>query len=183
MKRKGISLIVLIITIVVIIILATAIILNIANTNVIDNSKAAVFKSDVTNMKDELSMYISDEYVGTLGEYESNKLQATEDGIWYGSIQQEGNITDIIKSMDEKYVGKLFIQDGKLVANKMAITVEEEKWLEDIGITLTTQIDMGILNITPSTKDWINGNVELEISYTKEIPTGYAIEYKVNNGS
>ena len=45
------------------------------------------------------------------------------------------------------------------------------------------QTDIGKLNITPSTADWTNGNVELEISYTKEIPTGYAIEYKVNNGS
>ena len=183
MKKKGISLIVLIITIIVIIILATAIILNIANTNVIDNSHAAVFKSDVAAMQDELTMYIADEYTDALGKYDAKKLQATKDGIWYGSTQQEGNITDIITSRDEKYVGKLFIQDGKLVANKMNVTVEEEKWLVDIGIPSTNKTDIGKIDIIPSTKDWINGNVELEINYTKEMPAGYVIEYKINSGN
>ena len=180
MKKKGISLIVLIITIVVIIILATAIIVNIANTNVIDNSQAAVFKSDVAAMQEELSMYIADEYTDALGKYDSRKLQATEDGIWYGSTQQEGTITDIIKSMNKKYVGKLFIQDGKLVANKMNVTVEEEKWLEDIGVTSITQTDIGVIKIIPSTDDWTNGNISLTIEYSKEIPEGYVIEYKLN---
>ena len=44
MKNKGISLIVLIITIVVIIILATAVIVNLVNTNVIKNADVAVLK-------------------------------------------------------------------------------------------------------------------------------------------
>ena len=65
MKRRGISLIVLIITIVVIIILATAIMINLSQTNVINNANEAVFKSDISTMQDELTIYISDKYSET----------------------------------------------------------------------------------------------------------------------
>ena len=57
-NKKGISLIVLIITIVVIVILATAIIVNIAKTNIIENSNEAVVKQDFKTMQEELDMYM-----------------------------------------------------------------------------------------------------------------------------
>ena len=52
-NKKGISLIVLIITIVVIIILATAIIVTLARTNVIDNANEATVKQDFRTLQDE----------------------------------------------------------------------------------------------------------------------------------
>ena len=56
-KNKGISLIVLIITIVVIIILATAIIVNVSQTNLIGNASEAVVKQDFKSMQEELNLY------------------------------------------------------------------------------------------------------------------------------
>ena len=50
-NKKGISLIVLIITIVVIIILAAAIILNLSNTNIIDNANEAKTRYNVDEMQ------------------------------------------------------------------------------------------------------------------------------------
>ena len=55
MKNKGISLIVLIITIVVIIILGTAIIVNVAKSDLIGNANEAVVKQDFKTMQEELS--------------------------------------------------------------------------------------------------------------------------------
>lgn len=69
-NKKGISLIVLIITIVVIIILAVAIIINLSNTNIVNNSNSAVIKSDIANLKQELELYISNEYMNNLGVYD-----------------------------------------------------------------------------------------------------------------
>ena len=76
MKRKGISLIVLIITIVVIIILGTAIVVNIAKANVINNANEAVLKSDVANLKSELEIYVTDQFVSNKGKYDRQNLNA-----------------------------------------------------------------------------------------------------------
>ena len=57
--KRGISLIVLIITIIVIIILAAAVILTISKNNPVSSAKEATFKEDMSNIQDELSMYIS----------------------------------------------------------------------------------------------------------------------------
>ena len=57
--KRGISLIVLIVTIIVIIILAAAVILTITKNNPVSSAKEATFKEDMSNIQDELSMYLS----------------------------------------------------------------------------------------------------------------------------
>ena len=54
--KKGISLIVLVITIIVMIIIAGAIIISLNGTNVVDRANEAVTKSDVANLKSALTL-------------------------------------------------------------------------------------------------------------------------------
>src|SRR5574344_168784 len=62
-EKEGISLIVLIVTIIVMIILASTVILTLNQNNPIESAKEAAFKSDISNIQDELSVYISNNYV------------------------------------------------------------------------------------------------------------------------
>ncbi|CDC78980.1 unknown [Clostridium sp. CAG:465] len=52
----------LIVTIIVIIILAAAVILTITKNNPVSSAKEATFKEDMSNIQDELSMYLSKKY-------------------------------------------------------------------------------------------------------------------------
>ena len=105
-KNKGISLIVLIITIVVIIVLATAIIVNIARTNIIENANEATVKQDFKTLQDELALYIADKYAETRGKFDASKLSANATSLTYTGVGEvtEQNIYDILKSLkNSKY--------------------------------------------------------------------------------
>ena len=52
-KKKGISLITLVITIIVIVVLAAAVVLALSRNNPIENAKEATFKSDVKNLQEQ----------------------------------------------------------------------------------------------------------------------------------
>lgn len=73
-NKKGISLIVLIITIVVIIILAAAIILNLSNTNLIENANKAVTENDRAEVQSAVTLKYADMYA----DYQLGKEGATE---------------------------------------------------------------------------------------------------------
>lgn len=62
-NKQGISLIVLVITIIVMIILASTIIVTLSNNGIIKLSSEAVFKSNVKNYQSDLSMYIGNEII------------------------------------------------------------------------------------------------------------------------
>ena len=72
-NKKGISLIVLIITIVVIIILAAAIILNLSNTNLIENANKAVTENDRAEVQSAVTLKYADMYA----DYQLGKEGAT----------------------------------------------------------------------------------------------------------
>lgn len=63
MKRRGISLIVLIITIIVIIILATAIIINLVKTNIVNNANEAITLNNEQQIIEKMKLEISDFFV------------------------------------------------------------------------------------------------------------------------
>ena len=103
MKKRGISLIVLIVTIIVIIILAAAVILTLSKNNPIGSAKEASFKEDVYNFKTELELYKAK--ISRNGE-DVTKLYASKDS--------DPSITDVISSMQKKYINKLEVREGKL---------------------------------------------------------------------
>ena len=136
--KKGISLIVLIITIVVIVVLATAIIVNLAKTNVINNANEAQVKQDFKTLQEELNLYKADKYADTLGNFDANTLNADKYSVTYESDNgvTESDIYDILPSLkNSKYKNKVEIENGKLVligadsnTNKWAKSGRSNRW-------------------------------------------------------
>jgi len=130
-NKRGISLIVLVITIIVMIILASAIILSLSGNGIIFKTNKAKFQNDIATMKEELSVYISNKEAETNGAYDSDNLNASRN-----SLTEEGNavegkiILDIIKSMDKKYLDKVEIVNGKL--RYTGSNINEIKWSDEI---------------------------------------------------
>ena len=131
--KKGISLIVLIITIIVVIILAAVVILTITKNNPVESAKEATFKEDVRSFQDELNMYISNEYTKLQGMRDS-KINTTNIPATYKEMQT------YISSYKEKYDKKLGIEDDKIVYFPKEVTKNEKKWLEDLNISVSSNI-------------------------------------------
>ena len=132
-KKKGISLIVLIITIIVIIILAAVVILTITKNNPVESAKEATFKEDVRSFQDELNMYISNEYTKLQGMRDS-KINTKNIPATYNEMKT------YISSYKEKYDKKLGIEDDKIVYFPKEVTNNEKKWLEDLNISVSSNI-------------------------------------------
>ncbi len=132
-SKKGISLIVLIITIIVVIILAAVVIITINKNNPVESAKEATFKEDVRSFQDELNMYISNEYTKLQGMRDS-KISTKEIPATYKEMQT------YISSYKEKYDKKLGIEDDKIVYFPKEVTNNEKKWLEDLNISVSSNI-------------------------------------------
>jgi len=134
-KTKGISLIVLIITIIVIIILAGAVILSLSQNNPINSGNEAVFKSDLKTFESDLTMYLTEKYVSTVGSYNPENLKADDLTAEYGGVIIPGvTIKDIIPvlSTTNKYNGQLEIVNGRLVYK--GTDIPKKRWAEEINL-------------------------------------------------
>lgn len=116
-RKEGISLIVLIITIIVIIILATAVILSLSNSNVIDNAKNAKFLNNAIAFKTELDMYHASQYSKNKEKYTPSNLYAfKESAIYNEEIIPDFNIYNIIPSLEKSSEKEKFeVNQGILI--------------------------------------------------------------------
>ena len=111
--KTGISLIVMLITIVVIIILATSIVNTVIYNDPMDNAKEATFRSDLQEMKNAYGIRQSDlmakykgditkikeeDYAGVVFEQYKNEVLAFEDGLAY--LGEDKKKQEIAESMD-----------------------------------------------------------------------------------
>ncbi len=136
MKKQGISLITLVVTIVIIIILAGAVILNLSGDNPIKSSTKAKVFLDIDSFSSELTLSISHDYI------KNNDIKNI-------NLLNEEEILKYIPSMKNKKVGStlytdiLVVLDGRLavnvtksneaIANKK-LTQEQYEWvLEALG--------------------------------------------------
>ena len=153
--NKGISLLVLVITIIVIIILAGIVIVSITKNNPISAANEALFKSDIDSFQSELSMYHINNYSKSLGQYEENKLQADNTKVEYtgvGQVEtQSMTIKDIITGLkSKKYENEFEIINGKLAYKGTNAT--NQQWSLDIGILVDndkTTVTIATSNILP----------------------------------
>src|SRR5574344_1594141 len=118
--KKGISLMVLIVTIIVIIILASVVILTLTKNNPIESAKEATFKNDMTNIQDDIAIYLADQYNNDLINYNPE------------SINLEGDGMVLAIPNTEKYKEKIKIENGKVTLIDGKVTDQEIKWFEDI---------------------------------------------------
>ena len=183
-KQKGISLIVLIITIVVIIILAASIILNLTNTNIIGNANTAVLKSDIATLQSELDLYVSDRFVDEKGKYDRKKLSADQGTAMYGTENVEdensdgsSNIYDILTSLEKsKYKNNVYIQEGKLVFKKSGLKDEEVEIILEMGL----EVD-GMPKVTSieTNSEYTSVQIALNVTLAEEVEK---VIYILNDG-
>ena len=118
-NKRGISLIVLIVTIIVIIILAAAVILTITKNNPVSSAKEATFKEDMSNIQDELSMYLSKKYTDNPLSFEKSSVNLSGDSM----------VTELPST--KKYKEKVSVVEGNLILNNK-VNSEEKKWFNEV---------------------------------------------------
>ncbi len=157
--KKGISLIVLVITIIVIMILAGAVILNLSKNNPIESSKKAKFQSDIDTFKSDLSLYELNQMSKTDGSYDPKLLNSDKSGTSENGepTNTEIKIADIISSMkNTKYDDKLKVEAGQLVyigsdineSNWASSQIEVKGFSFDIALTPSDTAISGTLTLS-----------------------------------
>ncbi len=120
---NGISLIVLIITVIIMIILAGAILLSLNSSIIINKAQEANFKTNMNSYNQQLNMYVSDEYLKTM----VNNLEDLN-AETYEEIQK------IIKGITEEHAKKIRIIKGKLLY--VGSDLKEIEWAKEANISL-----------------------------------------------
>ncbi|MEG1059308.1 MAG: hypothetical protein RSE57_03885, partial [Clostridia bacterium] len=140
-KKKGISLIALVIMIVVIIILAVAVILILNKNNPMKNANkvsfqndSESFKNDLDSFKSDLSLSQSKKIAGSKGEH-----NITTENIAISDTNTPATFSELIPSIDAKYAKMLGIKQGKLIIGGTA-TDEQISWAAELGISALPQI-------------------------------------------
>ena len=107
-KKKAISLIVLVITILVLSILAATVIISLSNTNIMGQASETVFKSDMASYKEAYEMYVINK-LATDASFDRNTLDVTyqKDATEFKAIFGE--------NVPAKYQKGLKVVKGKLV--------------------------------------------------------------------
>ena len=118
--KRGISLIVLIVTIIVIIILAAVVILTISKNNPVSSAKEATFKEDMSNIQDELSMYLSKKYTDNPTSFDKSSVNLSGDSM----------VTELPST--KKYKEKVSVIKGKLVWAGKTENNTEYKWFSEV---------------------------------------------------
>ncbi|MEG2460199.1 MAG: hypothetical protein RSB87_03700 [Clostridia bacterium] len=122
--KKGISLIVLSVTIVVLTILAGVVVYNVTDRRIIDKANETVFKSDIIELNDQLEAKLSS--------LELRNFTFDKENI---NAETYADIHKYIENFPKKYDKKFKIQKGKLVyigKDKLNETWVEEQSLIDL---------------------------------------------------
>ena len=143
-EKRGISLIVLVITIIVIIILAVAVILSIANNNPISNANEAVDANDIATLKEATTIAYTDWY--------------TENSLNGLTTDPEVYVKDVLKKQNfkQELIDRLTITNGKIIISEDSETVDV--WDGSIDTSWYNETDT-VFNLT--TAEQLAGLAEL----------------------
>jgi len=161
-KKSGISLIVLVITIIVIIILAGSVILSLSRNNPILTAQEATFKNDMDSLQSELTMYITSKYTQTLGGFDINTMN--------------GEVSTYIPSVT-KYDTDFDIVKGKLIYN--GANTQTLAYVRNMNLDVSTVYD-GTVAINKPTLNVVNkteGTVESWVNVTDSMRQEVAEKY------
>ncbi len=116
MRRKGISLIVLVITIIIMIILASAIIISVMDSDIISESKSAVIKNDIQTIKENVNVL------------KSERMLDPDNAVSFSSI------------IPDKYKGKIIIDEytGEIINISEGEDQAFDKAMEEMDISEST---------------------------------------------
>ena len=120
-NKLGISLIVLVITILVMIILAGVVVVSLQKNNPIEKAKTAKDTSNLSALKEELELYKTNELMQ--GNKDANNISFTET-----------EVKDILKNIPENLKGKVVVSNGKLGVGYSKITEEARDYARENDI-------------------------------------------------
>ena len=132
-KKDGISLIILVITIIVMIILTGAIVASLSSNNPILQATKVVFLNDVKNFQTELELYKSIQFSEKRGRYNPISLQADNVSLTYnGDVDTSKTINDLIPSLEKaiKYDGLFIVVNGELVYQ--GLDTNMQTWVNEL---------------------------------------------------
>ncbi len=173
-QEKGISLIVLVITIIVIVILAGSVILSLYENSPISTANEARFKTDVDAYISELTTKLANEYI-KYASFDPNTLNA---GVWDGNESNiQGTIKEYIPNITPEDASKFVIQSGKLVY--IGDETAQVEYVTDLGIS-NPELKYPLLgvNVIATVNSTVNG---LDAKYNNPIvPKGFKA---INDGA
>ena len=134
--KKGVSLLILVITVVVLAILTTAIVLNVETNNTIKNAADATLLEDIANFKEQLKMVTANKIM-------KKELKNLKDV----NAKEFAEIQEFIPDFPVKYNGKFIIVEGELCAVKDKLVEGELKAIQDSKVTKIIGLTETINNI------------------------------------
>ena len=129
--KKGISLIVLVITILVMIIIAGAIIISLSNTDLIDRTEDAVEASNIAELRSAVALAFSNKFA----EY-TTLVQAADASVVgvsfkdytdnYDDIRDDKTVKKLLTKVNANQSGNIYTIEGNADANKLGVYVQVE---------------------------------------------------------
>ena len=136
-KETGITLIALVITIIILLILASVTIAAISGDNgILNNASLAKISTEFANYKEEVELYKTNKLLENLN-FDEETLTAGETSLKYDGKpeDEDGNIKTVITDLDDKYLSKFIIINGKLYIMSTGETSDIEiKAAQNTGI-------------------------------------------------
>lgn len=130
--KDGISLIVLVITIIVMIVLAGAVILALSNSGIIEKATSSAFKTDVKTIKEEYEYKMAELKLNN-ETFDQTSLNASDTTLSYNTKTGEGGNLYSIVPTAEKYKDEFEVRDG--VLRYKGENYKKLNWAEEVGIT------------------------------------------------
>ena len=173
-RKNGISLIVLVITILVMIILSGVVIVSLSKNNPIEKAKEATFKQDMASIGEELESFIVNK-VAEDSTFLKSSLHADINSCKYNTNAMDKTIYDVLPSLkNSRYKKQIQIEQGSLVyktPNK-----KEVEWLKKLGIHYTGIITGTVIiegdTLVGVSSDYVNTGVLIIPSNVKIIKAG-----------
>lgn len=124
-NRKGISLIVLVITIIVMIIIAGVVIISLNNENSVAEAKKVAFQNEIASTQEALEINLK-----------TREMKDSNFDRYSVNATTEEEIKQYVKKVDKEVVKYLEVQDGILVLRKIYSTSTDERvlWIKELNI-------------------------------------------------
>ncbi|MBR5228054.1 MAG: leucine-rich repeat domain-containing protein [Clostridia bacterium] len=126
-NKKAISLIVLVITIIVLAILAATVIINLSNTNIIEQASKTAFKSDMANYKEAYNLYLAGKYADNPYFDKAQITEADFDTIF------AGNYSENLKVMNGELAYETLDSEEIAILDELKIQVSLPAGLYETG--------------------------------------------------
>lgn len=169
-KKRGITLIALVITIIVLLILAGVTIVTLTGDNgILTRTSQSKFVNELSQLQEELALFHAEQTTQSLGEYQENSLTAGKERLSYNTKSEEGgNIKTVLPSIPDKYLNRIEILKGELLFSSQE--EKEIEWAKSLSIAVNPyQVENGVLESANENLLLVdqNGNITIPANVTE----------------